>query len=368
MIINLMIISRSTGKIKHVTNSAVWNIEVDALQSASSSFTLDNLIADTEISSGDFVIGKLSGERNWPTSKRADGSYSAFYYGMVDSYEDRKLTCKSIRDLTNMNGIIYSSAEEGITSPISYGKMLLNRYVKSAGYQTEHIYVPANDIPGNWGGKSWTLVVDKPTSSNVLNILISLFKDVQVTTSIVGYTFTYGAVTFIFDVYQVSGELNLIADNTAMVHDFSAYVKPANYGVPNALYLQDAAKTHGDWDRFYLTQSGTVTQTLSSDVKQPIVPTSYLYDTTSMSDPKPSKQDTAISQLKMQGYQHEITMDVNINSVELTELTQLGKRINIISKGVKYQSIESGYKMSSDSYWITLSCGNIRTSLQTVLG
>lgn len=371
MIINLLVVNRETSKLRLVTSSSDWEVNTDYLSSPTSTFTLSDKIADTDIKTGDFIIGKLSGEKYWPTRTEETGNgpiTHAFYYGMVDAYEDQKLTCRSIRDLVNMTGVIYSSSAEGLNNPAAYVNMLFYRYVKKSGYQTDHIAI---DVPNNvaWAGKSWALTLDKPTQSNVLDVATDIFKDVQACADITGYSMdSVGVITFYMSFWLGgSGNFSVNADDSSKIHNFAAYIKEANYGVPNCLLLQDSAKVHGTFDIYYLTQSGTITQTLTSDVKQPVVPTSYYFDQASQTDPKPTKADVAADQLKVQYYQHEISMDVSFDHRNLLKLTTLGMGLTIVSRAKMYPSIITGYTVKSSSRWATINCGNIRTNLQTAL-
>ena len=372
MLLNITIVSRQTSKVKTQLRSASWTMSIDMLSSVTSTFNIVEQVPDTGISIGDFVLVKFSGERWIPTSnvREAGGAYtdefSVPYFGIVDSYESQVLTTRPLREIINTTGIVYSSSVEKILNPIMYMNNLVQRYVKRPGMMLDNFTLPEVD---NSAYKDWSLTLEKPESENLLELATTMFKDMQMTYYIYSFSLaSNGTITFHFGAnYGFEGP-TIMADDTKSFANISVYVRDANYGAVNAIRFQDATKAQGTYTDYYLQTDGTVVSSQTALVTKPISPMAYYWDTSNQSDPKPTMLDTAKSQLTTLEYQHEISFDVNMDEIDMEKFRYLGGMVKIIYKGQTYASIVSSIKFTSDSHWATVTCGNVRTNMQTVLG
>jgi hypothetical protein len=373
MLVNIIVIDRKTSKVKKVASSAQWEINCDYLSSQTSTFTLKEIIPDSQILQGDFLIVKFFGERWVPTTKvRFEDSYNkneftAPYYGIVDAYSQHVITCRMLRDVMNTTGIAYTSSKESIVNPIYYMNVMFARYVQRTGMYLDNWTLPQQ---GNVAYKTWSLPLEEPTSVNLLDLATRLFKDIQMHYDVFSYWRDNDAtIHWRIQAGYLLYKITVIADDTKLVANPSVYVRAANYGVPNAIRIQDASSNPGVFDDFYLQTDGTVVQSITSLVTTPLIPTAYYYDSTKMSTPIPSHKDIAVKELATQEYQHEISFDVNLDvASNPSDYLQLGREINIRVSGVTYNSVISSYKLTSTSPWATITCGNIRSNLQTLLG
>ena len=312
MELNINIIDRKTSMLKSIYQSFKWEINQDAIQSVTSTFTLFNAFTDSNIDVGDFIIAKAGGNELVPTvpEYKVDGLqyYRTLYIGIVDAYDGKVLTARAMRDIYNSNVVVNrSGTNEGPSGWLSTQMAdALDRkgmFADSISAATD----PAVDIPG------WRLIMEKRTPANVLDLIFQLFKDVQVhpdefTYSFYRFTKLYKFRTVVSNFLDVP-QLTLVGGNSSIIRNLKVYVRPANVGIPNAIEMTDLSDYSTSY--FYLHKSGIVDSTFGDDVSLPISYTAYVYDKTSFSTSDgsvpPSKLDVATSQLKTQEYQHQIT-------------------------------------------------------------
>lgn len=363
MLLNLLVVDRTTHKVKVVTSSTNWELTDDKLSAATSSFMLQHDVDSTDILAGDFLIAKVEAEKFFPTVIDTAGYAHALYYGVVDSYSEKKLTTRQIMGVANVDCIAYTG-----NNPATYLTNLWNRWVARPGSKLENFSISTSGLRVS----GWTITFDKPTKSNVLTLLTDIFKSNQIVLDCVGYTFndTTGVVTFHISAWQdkvANTNWVIPADNTSQVNNYDPYIQPANVGIPNACRVQDISKAEGTYTDYYLHKNGAVNTTLDSTVAQPVSSTAYLYNAASLSKPKPSMLDLAKQQLKTRDYQHEITMSYSLENGYPDKAVSLGHYIKIRYQGKTLQSVLTSFALTSDSNWATLSCGNIRTKLAVVL-
>ena len=363
MLLNLLVVDRASHKIKVVTTSSDWTLTDDKLSAATSSFTLSEYVADTDISAGDLLIAKMESEKYVPTTIDTSGYAHALYYGVVDSYSEKKLTTRQIMGVANVDCIAYSGK-----NPATWLENIWSNWVARPGSLLDNfvVHTGALSISG------WTITFEKPTESNVLTLLTDIFKSNQIVMDCVGYTFddSTGVVTFHIQAWQdtVSNSNWVIpADNTSQVADYDAYIQPANVGTANAVRVQDISKTQGTYTDYYLHANGTVNTTLDSTVNQPVSGTAYLYDASTLTNPKPTMAALAKQELATQDYQHEVTMSYSLENGDGSNALSLGHYVKIRRQGKTLASVLTSYSLESDSAWATLSCGNIRTKLAVAL-
>lgn len=392
MLINLIVVDRYTGKIKDVSMSTDWEVKEDLLSSAASTFALSTPIPDTGITAGDFVIAKVEGE---PFGKTRDvkvleyeygdeddgvlDATAAFYYGVVDSYANQSLTTKMLMEVANVDTVLYSNNLAESDPGMYLWRRFANDVIGSPELYVTHVTqaaTPQEEVLYNW-----SFVLDQPQKENLLSLFISFFQQTQTFLRTEGYILmgTGDTINFIVAPRRLVSSsdypsLVVIMDNSDDIVNPSVFVKPVNSTVPNSIRIFGPVPSDGgdapteDW---YLKADGSVSNKASDMPKTLAAKTAIFFDPSKESKEAGSTpataKDIARQNLTPQYYQHEISFDVNIGYRDIDRLMVVGTKVRLIYKGTIYDSIITAYDVKSSSNYVTISCGNIRTTLNAVL-
>lgn len=173
--------------------------------------------------------------------------------------------------------------------------------------------------------------------------------------------------------WHVSNNLYIFKDNTTRIKNWNVIVKPGQAD-KNAIDVWHRADPLNK-TRWYITDDGIITNSLyTSGVREPIVfEDSYcIEDLTDGETPTnlPTDKEAAGSKLSASTYSHDISFDVDLddqNIFNIEMLNDLGAKAFIMYKGRKYNSIFSGWTLSSNNTMITLKFGNNRSTIPALI-
>ncbi|KGO22527.1 hypothetical protein Q757_09030, partial [Oenococcus alcoholitolerans] len=142
-------------------------------------------------------------------------------------------------------------------------------------------------------------------------------------------------------------------------------------GYNNELWIVDQASANMEVPtilaRYWLTKSGSVINSLTSDVSQPTQVQISLFDKTQTNNP--SYDSIANSTLTANAYSHDIQFDMPLNNNFFPlEKLKLGLQANIYYNGTQYKSILSAFSLSSDTELIHVEFGNLRFGINDLFG
>lgn len=334
------------GNTVGMVNAVQATYAIDAISAEKSTF---ELMEDASIfKKGNFVLYKPSDDNMMD------------YFGVIDSYEDKKLVCNDIIVLANFE--IPTAKISGPSFEQHYLD-LLNKYLFNDPTKgltnirveirtnTSHLYQPA----------------ESPSSTNLMKYLINAFKKYNIVWGFDrfenGIVYTYlEAVT---NTFQIKNN----------VHDFREWsISTTEVGkdVENMLLIIDKkASTNMMAPKvlatYYLTNENEVT-TNANDEKI-ILPTRnkvHIFDP-EQTDP-PTYEEIAKSELKGSYYSHEITVDTRLqNRIIAFKNLRIGLLATIYYNDVIYKSVLSGYSYTDGSDVVSLTFGNIRSRISELL-
>lgn len=341
-VLNVWIITRN-GTISALTEVFDYEVDRDYITSNKSSFLIHDNI---EYQRGDFLFAKFPSSRN------------IIYFGLIDSFEDETIICNDIISLVNFEFAATrfsgNSFEEHAKTLIT--KFLINDQTKDmtildidACTHTKHNYQPA----------------EPPTATNLMKYLINGFKKYNVV-----WEFKKFDGRIATTIESVSDTLQ-IKNNLYDFINWEISTTEVGRGVENHIRIIDKTTTNSEnpkvLSEWYLTEDNEVTN--NQNVGNIIKPTKtkvWIYDTTE--EDKPTYQEVAESELKGSYYAHEISCDMRKDSkmIELTQL-RIGILANIFYDGKLYKSVLTGYSFISDSEFVHLRFGHIRSRLSELL-
>lgn len=321
-----------------------YDINRDYITQEKSEFTLPSIVA---FEKGDFLFAKFSG-----------GSRNVFF-GIIDSYEGDKVVATDIYNLVNFD---FPATRISGSSFESHFYNLINRYlVQDTTKQmsildvevrtnTAHIYQPS----------------EPPTATNLVKYAINAFKKYN--------------VIWEFDRFEngrIKTYLEHITDMIQLknnVYDFVNWeVSTTEVGknTENMLLIVNKNTNNSEGPNilatWYLTTNNEVTQNSNdSAIFKPTKTKVHIYDTTATD--APSYSDVANSELKGNYYSHEINFDIkNESEIIDFESLRIGTLANIYYNEKLFQSVLTGYQITSNSDFIGLKFGHIRSRLSEVL-
>lgn len=340
---NIWVIGRD-GKIRDATESYSYEIDMDVLTTNKSSFTL--MDESIRYLKGDFIMGKEPGSRKLK------------YFGIIDSFEDKKMICNDIITLINfefpatrMNGQSFESHMKNLIT-----RYLINDFGKELSIleievvtNTPHTYQP----------------VDPPTPTNMMKYLINAFKKYNIT-----WTFDRFENGKIYTRIENVKSTIQMKDNVNSFNNWSVSTTEVGKGIENHLIIVNKTTTNSEspvvLSEYWLTTENEVTASINSKVFLPTRTRIWVYDTEATD--KPTYLEVAESDLKGSYYAHEISVDAfkNNNIIDVFNLYH-GMLATIIRENVTYQSVLTGYTFDSESELVELRFGHIRSRLSELL-
>lgn len=330
-----------------------YEINRDYLTNEKSTFTLSEAV---NAEYGDFVLVKRSNDIN-----------NFLYCGVIDSFtENSMVTC----DLYNIVNFEFAATRKtGSSSTGGFGghiKNLLDIYLDNSKsiYGLTYTLDDSAKVAYSYQPSS------PPTVTNMVDYLVNGFKKYN--------------VTFEFDKIKTNSDNSIeikmvikkrndriqIKNNNYSFVNWDVYENDGGHNLENELLIIDKLTTNSEnpivLSTYYLTKDGQITQVLNDNVRKPTKTKIYIYDS-SQAD-APSFLEVAQSELAGNVYSHEINVDMLKNNNILDESSiQIGLLANIIYGQTLYQSVLTGYLISSQNDFIQLKFGNIRSTLKEVL-
>jgi hypothetical protein len=326
-----------------------YDIQMDALSNATSTFTLEKMAS---IAQGDYV------------AIRSVNSVDLLYYGQIitiDTDDTTDLMTLSANYIWNLlNGDIIVGTKSGSSYEAHIIKLIIN-YIKSdsAGLLTHSLSNSTNTTFA-------VTVSDGISTSNFIDYLIRGFKlhNTIIDITGIGQGISNG-VPFYYpklDIHQVTDTWNFKND----VYDFNNWtVTDSRYlrNYNNELWIVDQAGTDMESPtilaQYWLQNDGTVSKTLTDKVVQPTQVQIYMFDKTATDNP--TYDSIASSSLTANTYSHSIQFSTQLNNNFLPlDKVKLGLQSNIYYNGTQYKSVLSAYSIDSSSDVINLTFGNLR--------
>ncbi|MFT8813210.1 hypothetical protein [Oenococcus sp.] len=326
-----------------------YDLQLDALSNATSTFLLN----DQGLSQlGDYMAIKIA------------NTNTLLYYGQltgVDMSQDSGADTLTACYIWNaLNGEIPVLGRSGQSYEIHLQKLIAQYIASNTGNIFSHSVTTSTTT-------AYAITTsDGIQTSNFIDYLIRGFKlhnvvigikDLKQGTSN-GAPFYYPE----FDIHQVTDTWNFKND----IYAFTGWnVSDSRLlrGYNNELWIVDKATSNMEnptiMARYYLQADGSVVTALTDKVVQPTQVHIYLYDKTAADNP--SNDQIAQTELSANTYSHDIqfSMPIDNNFFPLSKL-KLGLQSKIYYNGKLYQSVLSGYSLSSDSNQLSLEFGNLR--------
>lgn len=328
-----------------------YDIQMDALSNATSSFTIDK---NTNIMTGDYV------------AVRPNNSTTLMYYGQiitVDVDDSSNLMTLSANYIWNLlNGDIVVGSKSG-NSYEAHILKLINNYINS----NVGTNILNKGLTNSTNTAFQVTSSDGISTSNFIDYLVRGFKlhntVFEVTgigqgTSENGVPFYYPKIDF----HQVKDTWKFKND----VYDFNNWVVSdsrnlRNYN--NELWILDQAGTNMESPtvlaRYWLTKDGSISKTLTDNVATPTQVQIYLFDKTATDNP--TYDSIAQSNLSANAYSHSIQFSAQLgNNFLPLEKVKLGLQSNIYYDNTNYKSVLTAYSIDSSSEVVNLTFGNLR--------
>lgn len=342
--LNVWFINRKGEITQEPTIVEKYDINRDYITQEKSEFTLASTV---QFEKGDFIFAKFSG-----------GDKNVFF-GVIDSYEDSKIVATDIYNLVNFE---FPATRISGNSFESHFYNLINRYLlqdttKTIGIldveirtNTSHIYQPS----------------EPPTATNLVKYAINAFKKYN--------------IIWEFDRFEngrIKTYLERVTDAIQLknnIYDFVNWeVSTTEVGknTENMLLIVNKNTNNSEGPNilatWYLTTNNEVTQNANdASIFKPTKTKVYIYDTTATD--APSYSDVANSELKGNYYSHEINFELKDDSEMIDfDSLRIGTLANIYYNEKLFQSVLTGYSMTSESDFIGLRFGHIRSRLSEVL-
>ncbi len=363
--LQVSVLDRLTLQTKFSHRCAVWEIQRDYIENASSHFTLNG---DFEVKKGDFLLAKFeSGEfANWNTG----GRLVPLYFGVVSSSENKQkrvgITQINASDILQLLDIEFPATHKSGNNVQNHLRSLIQLYllqylgsqlppisVDVAGAGISHLYQPS----------------DPPTATNLTEYAINIFKKYGVSWTVKELR-RRADERLVLDtrIEKPKGRLRF-KNNVSHFMNWSVYVTPANAEGSNHLLIVDKKTKNSEQPlilaQYFLGDDGSISQDRNAVKSHKLFKTKvYIYDTEQ--EDKPTYDDVARSELSASSYSHEISFDIPYDSdiCRLSDL-RIGTDSTIYYDKQQYPSILTGYSLSSKSDYISLKFGNVRSTLKS---
>lgn len=249
--------------------------------------------------------------------------------------------------LSIINSYFIGSSSDFLTSGIS---------VSTGGTNTETSYIPS----------------EPPTDTNFISFMLDGFKKTNVTIEVDSLELvnaSNNSYKINFIIKQKTSQLQ-IKNNVYTFIDWDVYVNENSFNDFNKLLIID--KTSGTTtaptilSTYYIQQDGTLVTSLNSNVFTPVKSKIFVYDQTE--EEPPTYLSVAQSELSANTYSHEITFSFVENQYFLTvSMLEIGMISKIYYDDVLYESILTGISYLARDKLVSLTFGNIRSTLKSIL-
>lgn len=354
------VVARANVLIKSVFRCSQWEINRDYLTNEKSSFVTTQ---KTGAEKGDYFIAKEVG--NVFVDKAPTGTIiKPFYVGVVESTEDDAVNVCDIYNMANFE--IFATKMTGKDLITDILNLLLNYILADTSKQGEWVGIAKDtDII------SYSYIPDNyPTSVSFVDFLVQMFQTYNVTWLPDSIRSGDNGEFMIKTKIGKSKKTINLKNNVYKFVNWSTYFKTYDNTNANGLIIVDKSskdmKNPKVLSRWYLNKNGELQEDNLINVTMPTDDKVYIYDMAE--EDKPTYREVAESELSGNEYSHEISFDLQKdNNILKFEDLEIGAMANIMYNGILYKSILTGYTIKSNSDFITLRFGHVRSTFQQVL-
>lgn len=347
--LNLYVIDRTDGVIKGFSECFEYQINRDYLTNEKSRFMP---FVKIDVKDGDFLYAKTD-----------NLTEKILYFGIIESFQNSEILCCDLYNIANFE--IVTTKKSGT----SYGmhiQNLLNFYLDSSKlvYRVNRTVDPSSNV-------NFAYIPKEPIETkNFIEYLIDGFKKYGVIWEVTSVTIAsdqdYAVNTTI---KKVTDSIQIKANSETFIN-WEVYDNETDLKFENRLLIVNKntnnSEAPGVLSTWYLKTDGTLTQNPNDGVFKPTKDKIYIYDL-AQSNP-PSYQEVAQSNLAGRTKSHEINFDLlkTGNLISLDDI-KIGMNATISYDGKIYNSVLTGYEISSQNDYIHLRFGFIRSVLNSVL-
>lgn len=360
--IEIIILARKDLAYKDSETCYDWEIDVDYINNNKSKFTTKR---NLKASQGDFLLVKL--EAGKYTKVLKNERIKPFYVGIVNTNEneEEKSTIETAL-IYNLANVDFPATKKSGSSVQAHLLTLLSKYVTGDVTKlTGAVSVRTEGVDAYYSYQPDS----SPTITNLAEYFIHMFEKTGVIWEVEWFGVDDNGKTTLSTVIHKTTKTFQIKNNAPDFQNWSVYVQEDNQVSENMLLIIDKTTNNSENPKilstWYIDQTGTVTQD-STNVTLPTKSAVYLYDTTATD--KPSYLEVARSELSVTDYAHEIKCDVS----ETSELLgfydfEIGRQTALTFDDKRYNSMLTGYSMNSDDCVFSLTFGNIRSTIKSLL-
>ncbi len=353
--IDIYIVNRSDGVVKGSSQCFSYEINRDYLTNEKSKFIPFSTLTASE---GDFLIAKSHelGEIN-------QTGINPLFFGVIESFENKEIIACDLYNIANFE--IAATSKSGS----SYGQHIQNLL---------NVYLDSSKLVGriNRTVDSSAAVgfsyqpQDSPTQVSFIEYLVDGFKKYGVVWAVNSIRYgTDNNIVIDTIIKKVNNTINL-KNNSETFVNWEVYENNTGRKRENRLLIISKTTSNSEnpniLSTWYLKKDGTLTQSQNDGVFLPTKDTIAIYDT-SQTNP-PTYQEMAQSSLGGKTFSHEINFDLlkTSNLISFDEL-EIGLNAVIVYNGVIYNSVLTGFVISSASEFIHLKFGHVRSTLTQIL-
>ena len=383
-----------------VTSKTTWSglaqsfsLDIKGAEIGTSEFVLPNFKGDTD----DILAMKiLDGGGYLKPDTRAAGYRPAFYYGVItavdkdtSSGEDEnsneqftaRVQCSDHKTYVNSNYIPETTTTR--SSPFAYLKAIYTRWL----VEDNENGIPMKCLASNGSYYGPTFYYPSPTEASteeLMTLFGRAFSYYQIPLIVVSDTINTSAKTYLNCMF-VSGQNvgTVVIDDSMLVRNAEVTERPLGDGDYNALAIgkvntkkstttvtkgkgkkkkkvKKTVKTYQSVTKKmrYITTEKNIVSSITSKVRTPVKIKAVVN-----SDKKPKYDKIAKAELTVTPYSHEITFSVHVSHPALLRgLAEIGNTVTLLHKGKTYASYISAVKITSDSEFIEIVCGNSKSS------
>jgi len=368
MRLQLGVLNRQNLSLKSISECYEWEINIDYLTNEKSSF---KPLGKMDFETGDIIMAKSIDSNKQGVIDSPIGEITTikpYYIGVIDSVDDEVIVACSIYNLMNFPFAATRTtgrAEAGWSAEDHINNMFTMRVTVD----------PSKRFSAPVTSKTHTaftyLPSDPPTVTNLVDYLISFFKKYNIVLEVDYFARQawYNRYELVLKVERKTKKMRL-KNNIYDFVNWSVYEQPAGKQAENMLQIIDKRTTNSVFptilSTWYIDKRGELTQSFNDDIYTPTRQKIFIYDTEE--EDKPTFLEVAQAELSGQTYAHEISFDIKKdNNVFSVEDLEVGLLVDIVHDDTIYSSVLTGYVINSESDFISLRFGHVRSTLQDIL-
>ncbi|MBL1223739.1 hypothetical protein [Enterococcus sp. BWR-S5] len=368
MRLQLAVFNRQDLALKSISECYDWEINIDYLTNEKSSFIP---LSKMDFETGDFFMAKEIGSDNQGVIDSSIGEITTItplFLGVIDSIENDAIKACIIYSLMNFPFAATratGSATAGVSAESHLTNMFTMRVTLDLSKKTGLPITPKTHTAYSY------LPSDPPTVTNLLDYVIGFFKKYNIVLDVdyLSRVAWYNRYNIVLKVERRTKKIRL-KNNAYDFVNWSVYEQPAGKQAENMLQIIDKRSTNSIYpiilSTWYIDKYGELTQSLNDNIYTPTRQKIYIYDMEQ--EDRPTYLEVAQSELAGQTYAHEINFDIkkDNNMIDIDDL-EVGLLVDIVYNDTIYSSVLTGYVISSESEFISLRFGHVRSTLQDVL-